>query len=276
MHRFAWAIVVTLPTAVAGIEAQSADELSAERTAYAQWLETGQLSPYAAIYHQRLSDRLVFGPGGDPALLSLPAATLSEGRFRLSLETADGTRTVPRNRDVPLGAWRIRASGSRGRTVVTVFGQPSGAQPPGWYPVQRDDIIDGTLEPPSNRETRRMLGLDGLEVEATLAGVFVSEMNDLRIRLTVYRMPEPGSEEAELMIFFRDETNGNGTYPAGRFLALRPLSDGRYRADFNRARNPFCAYNTIFPCPLPWQGNTLPIALEVGERYESHQPDTNR
>jgi uncharacterized protein (DUF1684 family) len=112
-----------------------------------------------------------------------------------------------------------------------------------------------------------MLGLDGVEVEASLTGTWVGRVTGEDVRLTVYRMPEPGTEESELMIFFRDGTSGRGTYPAGRFLALRPLGGNRYRADFNRARNPFCGYNGIFPCPAPWPGNGIAGLVEAGERY---------
>jgi len=253
--------------------AQTSANLDAERADFARWLATSPVSPYAAIYHQPFTGDLVFGPGGDPALATLPPATLTQGMLRLTLRTSDGERTVPRNRDVPLAGWRIRVGGDRGDSRVTVFGVPPEVNPPGWYPIDPAVVIAGTLLPPDRRETRRMLGLDGLEVEATLAGSFVGEMSGRGLRLTVYRMPEPGSEESELNIFFRDGSSGAGTYPAGRFLALQPLGDGRYRADFNRARNPFCAYNSIFPCPLPWRGNQIEVSIEAGERYHAGDPE---
>jgi hypothetical protein len=207
------------------------------------------------------------GPEGDPALAALPAARLEQDLLRLTLETAEGRRPVPRNRDVELGGFVLRVSGERSRSVVTVFGPPRDLTVPGWYHYDAGVVIEGMLEAPDRRETRRMLGLDGIETEASLAGTFVGTLGGRRLRLTVFRLPEPGSEESELMIFFRDATNGRGTYPAGRFLALLPLGRDRYRADFNRARNPFCAYNGIFPCPLPWAGNAVDAAIEAGERY---------
>jgi uncharacterized protein (DUF1684 family) len=77
----------------------------------------------------------------------------------------------------------------------------------------------------------------------------------------------PTGDESELEIYFRDATNGHGTYPAGRFVPLVPLPDGRYRLDFHRARNPFCAYSSAFACPAPWRGNTIEAKVEAGERY---------
>jgi hypothetical protein len=253
--------------------AQDAPRLSAERADFSRWLETSPVSPFAALYHQPLAGELVFGPGGEPGLEALPAATLREERRRVALRTSEGTRSLPRNRDVPLGEWRIRVNGDRGRSSVTVFGAARDVAIPGWYPHAPDLSVDGTLERPERRESRRMLALDGVEVEASRAGTFAARVAGQPVRLTVFRIPEPGTEESELMIFFRDETNGAGSYPAGRFLALQPLGGARYRADFNRARNPFCAYNGIFPCPLPWAGNVIAAPLEVGERYEDKRYD---
>jgi len=257
-------VLLALPCAAT---AQTPPGIAAERADYARWLETSPVSPYAAIYHQPFDRELIFGAGGEPTLAALPRATLRQDLFRLSLEAADGTRTVPRNRDVPLGAWRIRVNGDRSHGSVTVFGPLPRVAVPGWYDYVPAFVAQGTLEPPSRAETRRMLGLDGIEIEAELAGSFGARVAGETVRLAVYRMPEPGTEESELMVFFRDGSNGRGTYPAGRFLALQPLGGNRYRADFNRARNPFCGYNGIFPCPLPWPGNAITQALEVGERY---------
>jgi hypothetical protein len=248
--------------------AQAPPDLAAERADFARWLETAPGSPFAAIYHQPLDGDLVFGPGGAPGLEHLPPATLSPGLLRVTLRSSDGSRTVPRHRDVPLGEhWRVRVSGGRGRSVVTVFGPLHEPRSPGWYAYDGALAVDGVLEAAPGADARRMLGLDGVEVEASHAGTWVGRVAGEDARLTVYRMPEPGTEESDLMILFRDATNGHGTYPAGRFLALRPLGGDRYRADFNRARNPYCAYNTVFPCPAQWPGNTLAAAVVAGEKH---------
>lgn len=265
-------VLLAILIAPGALFAQTPAALEAERADYAQWLRSSPSSPYAAVFHRPLDGDLVFGPGGGAALSGAPAATLSRGGRGLVLETGEGRRVVPRNRDVPLGDWRIRVSSSPRGDMVTVFA-PGDApiEHPGWFDYDADLVIDGELRRPERAAERPMLGLDGVEVTGTLAGTFVGRVSDREVSLTAYRIPVPGSEEAEINVFLRDGTSGEETYPPGRFVVLQPLGDGRYRLDFNRARNPFCAYNPLFPCPLPWPGNTLEIRLEAGELYEAHE-----
>jgi hypothetical protein len=104
-------------------------------------------------------------------------------------------------------------------------------------------------------------------VQAAEAGTVGITAGGATTRLTVRRIPGE-DDESDLEIYFRDLTNGRGSYPAGRFVSLTPLPDGRYRIDFNRARNPFCAYSSVYACPAPWPGNSLPAPVAAGERYE--------
>ncbi|MCS6834243.1 MAG: DUF1684 domain-containing protein, partial [Flammeovirgaceae bacterium] len=36
--------------------------------------------------------------------------------------------------------------------------------------------------------------------------------------------------------------------------------------DFNYAYNPYCAYNTMFDCPIPPAENHLPVKVLAGEK----------
>ena len=57
------------------------------------------------------------------------------------------------------------------------------------------------------------------------------------------------------------------TYPANRQLVTpAPSKDGEVWIDFNRAYNMPCAYTDFATCPLPPAGNTLPFAVEAGEK----------
>jgi uncharacterized protein len=82
-----------------------------------------------------------------------------------------------------------------------------------------------------------------------------------------HRLIAWGEEDGSLWILFRDATSGVTTYPANRQLLTRPPSpDGTLRLDFNRAINMPCAYTDFATCPLPPPENTLPFAVEAGEK----------
>jgi uncharacterized protein len=127
-------------------------------------------------------------------------------------------------------------------------------------------VFTGPLLRARSPEAVRVLAADGIQAEATEVGTVVVPLGG-RTSLRVLRIPVAGGDESELEIFFRDSTNGDGSYPAGRFVSLIPTADGRFRLDFNRARNPFCAYSPVYACPLPWRGNVIAEPVRAGERY---------
>lgn len=65
---------------------------------------------------------------------------------------------------------------------------------------------------------------------------------------------------------FGDATNGQSTYGGGRYVAVDIHDDGIAVVDFNRAVNPYCAYDEEYSCPLPPAGNTIASPVEAGER----------
>ena len=74
-------------------------------------------------------------------------------------------------------------------------------------------------------------------------------------------------EQLELLFVpFTDLTTGKETYPAGRYLEIRPTSTGFYDLDFNAAFNPTCAYNAAYECPLPPPSNRLKVEILAGEK----------
>jgi len=107
---------------------------------------------------------------------------------------------------------------------------------------------------------------------------------------TNYDQPAPGAAEftlagktfrlepviedpavAKLFFILRDTTSTTTTYGACRFLYTGFPTNGVDKPgelvlDFNHLENPPCAYTPFSTCPLPPQGNRLPIPLPVGEQ----------
>ena len=242
-------------------------ELARNRAAYADWLAAAPNSPLAAVAQQLIGPGLRLGPAdADVPLKGVAEHRVSERDGLVRLEGPDVSRPLVPGRPIELGKYFISASGLPGRRVLAVYGPERAGKGASYYPYDPGLVFSGPMSPPDRPGRVRVLALDGIEVEAAEAGTVSVPIGGRTVRLTVRRIPT-GEDESELEIYFRDGTNGDGTYPAGRFVTLVPLPGGRYRLDFNRARNPFCAYSSAFPCPAPWRGNTIDVRVEAGERY---------
>lgn len=74
-----------------------------------------------------------------------------------------------------------------------------------------------------------------------------------------------------LFLPFMDLTNGVSSYGGGRFLDLKIPEGNTIIIDFNKAYNPYCAYNHRYSCPVPPEANHLNIEIPVGVKaYDGH------
>jgi hypothetical protein len=247
--------------------AQSRAAVEQERREFTVWLSTAPLSPRRAVLVRPIGPGLSLGPASAdiPLQGADPARVTDDGRVMLRLR--DQNLSLARGRPVSMGNWRLLVNGPPGRAAITVFAKDVRAgKAPAWYPYDPKAVSAVTLVPPPAPGTVRILGPDGVDVDASEAGTVEVTFGGSRQTLRVLRLPGATEDESELEIYFRDGTSGHGTYPAGRFVSLIPRAGG-YLLDFNRARNPYCAYNTVFPCPAPWRGNAIATPIRAGERY---------
>ncbi|MBA5246559.1 DUF1684 domain-containing protein [Marnyiella aurantia] len=90
----------------------------------------------------------------------------------------------------------------------------------------------------------------------------------LKIYQSVHLVQKPEYKN-HLFLPFHDATNGKETYGGGRYLDLEILSGDTVILDFNKAYQPYCAYNAYdYSCPIVPAENTLPVAVKAGVRYE--------
>lgn len=74
------------------------------------------------------------------------------------------------------------------------------------------------------------------------------------------------AEHDHFFLGFWDATSGHESYAGGRYLEPQSLGGGRFRVDFNRAYNPYCAYNDRWSCIIPPAENRLPVRVEAGQK----------
>jgi len=97
-------------------------------------------------------------------------------------------------------------------------------------------------------------------------GVVKFNFNNSPQQLRVYL--KANGRDSTLFIPFTDLTNGHATYGGGRYLdaPIPRLNEPEIELDFNRAYNPYCAYNNEYSCPIPPAENRLQVAIPAGEK----------
>ena len=101
-------------------------------------------------------------------------------------------------------------------------------------------------------------------------GILKFEMNENKFQLKVYQSKDSASNNKDdLLLPFLDKTNGISTYGGGRYINLKTPLSNDVIIDFNKAYNPYCAYNEQFSCPIVPQDNYLPFDIRAGVMYKT-------
>lgn len=98
-------------------------------------------------------------------------------------------------------------------------------------------------------------------------GELVFKLNSNQYKLNVYQnldLIKKDGYQDYLFLPFSDLTSGKETYIGGRYIDLRIPKSNEIVLDFNKAYNPYCAYNSRFSCPLVPLENKLEVAILAG------------
>ncbi len=136
-----------------------------------------------------------------------------------------------------------------------------------YYPPDPAYRFELDLHEHASKEVREVQDTGGNVRQLVRWGEFRFQVAGRRCVLQAYKS-DPA--EGRLFVPFRDQTSGNETYGAGRYLDLEPGShlteDGRWIVDFNQAYNPWCAYSEAYVCPFVPPENWLAVAIRAGEK----------
>jgi uncharacterized protein (DUF1684 family) len=131
-----------------------------------------------------------------------------------------------------------------------------------YFPENPDLRLELALEKVATPEHVVMATSTGDQQEFWHVGQIHFAVHGQKAALQVYQSIQGG----DYFLPFVDATAPEETYGAGRYLEPEQLPDGRLRVDFNRAYNPYCAYNDQWSCPLPPLENRLAVRIEAGEQ----------
>jgi uncharacterized protein (DUF1684 family) len=134
-----------------------------------------------------------------------------------------------------------------------------------YYPPDQDYIVAAALR--LGQERPRVLMPTSTGTIRPYERVGVLEFTFRGESLSLGAFIEEGTRDIQgLFVPFVDLTSGKETYPAGRYLDVPPTPTGLYEIDFNKAYNPYCAYNATYECPYPPPSNRLKVEIRAGEK----------
>lgn len=140
-----------------------------------------------------------------------------------------------------------------------------------WYAPDLHYAVEAKWTPYTPAHRMQIPTVIGTTLDLPAPGVAEFTLGGKTLRL------EPVLEEPHaktLFFILRDTTSQTTTYGGGRFLRTGFPDQGLDKPgtlilDFNQLYNPPCAYTPYATCPLPPEGNRLPVAIEAGEQRYS-------
>ncbi len=133
-----------------------------------------------------------------------------------------------------------------------------------YFAPSEEGVVYAVFVPAAAADTMTMTTTTSELRPALRAGRFVFTYGTTACTLVAYQFLSGPTDS--YFVPFTDPTTGETSYRGGRYLDVERTSDSVYVIDFNRAYNPFCAYNDAYSCPRVPRENNLPVAVTVGEQ----------
>ena len=136
-----------------------------------------------------------------------------------------------------------------------------------YFTGDNDFCVEATFTVSAENEVFEMPTFNEASLPFKEYGTFRFSVGGSDYSLTAYqRMDLPEDRRQWVLVPFKDATNGRGTYGGGRYLEIDLPIDSSTTIDFNRASNPWCAYDPGYVCPVPPAKNWLNLRIEAGEK----------
>lgn len=135
-------------------------------------------------------------------------------------------------------------------------------------------VVTATLKTTPDTEYFDMLTTTSRVSPERVYGVLTFSLKGKTYTLNVYQGRELIKKEGledYLFLPFLDNTNGEASYGGGRYIDLRIPEGDTIEIDFNKAYNPYCAYNDKYSCPIVPRENYLDIEIKAGVKaFKKH------
>lgn len=137
-----------------------------------------------------------------------------------------------------------------------------------FFPIDKKFIVKAKFVKSENEKEFEMKTTTDRLPKHIKYGELFFEIEGKSFRLNVYKnisLSLKSGYEDYLFLPFFDLTNGKESYVGGRYIDFKiPKDYNNIVLDFNKAYNPYCAYNHKFSCPIVPLENNLDIEIKAG------------
>lgn len=136
-----------------------------------------------------------------------------------------------------------------------------------FFPISEKYAVEAQFIKAKNEKAFKMKTTGTRTPEYKKYGELHFTLNGKKLKLNVYQnielVKKPGYADY-LFLPFSDLSSGKQTYIGGRYIDMRIPNGKTMIVDFNKAYNPYCAYNHEYSCPLVPLENDLNVAILAG------------
>jgi len=136
-----------------------------------------------------------------------------------------------------------------------------------FYPINEKFIVEAQFVKASKEKVFKMTTSGTRTPEYVKYGELHFKLDDKGYKLNVYQNVELIKKEGYadyLFLPFSDLSCGKETYIGGRYIDMRIPKGKTITLDFNKAYNPYCAYNKKYSCPIVPLDNNLNTEILAG------------
>ncbi|WP_284652120.1 DUF1684 domain-containing protein [Flavobacterium terrisoli] len=136
-----------------------------------------------------------------------------------------------------------------------------------FYPIDEKFIVEAKFTRTPDEKVFKMKTTGTRLPEYVKYGELAFTLDGKSFQLNLYQNIELIKKEGYadyLFLPFSDLTCGKESYIGGRYIDMRIPKGETITIDFNKAYNPYCAYNHKYSCPIVPLDNDLDIEILAG------------
>ncbi len=136
-----------------------------------------------------------------------------------------------------------------------------------FYPIDTNYRVEAKFERVKNPEPFEMKTTTERRPVYYVYATAKFKLHGKKYKLRIYQskgLSETDEFKDYLFLPFTDLSSGAESYGGGRFMDLAIPEGKTIILDFNKAYNPYCAYNDKYSCPIPPKENHLNTYVKAG------------